>query len=346
MELRCRCHGLSGSCSLKTCWLALPSFDVIGAYLRRKYDTSVHLPSAVNVNKLIPMMDRDEIGAILAESASSGSVTTATAAPAPEYAALVSSSSSAEAQQPQRALSGHFLYTGQPSGAQQRAANSTGLHDYYERHKQQLEHQIQQAAKQAAAAAPAGAAAAESPQEIAARNVTSLDLATVESVTATLAPITQHQYQTLLKDMRLCSGSSGSANASDARPSTKQQQWALATKNTAPLLAANAPQGQQLKAANQQLSHMLHASNKDDLIHLHKSPDYCEPDERQGYAGIESRECSDIPWAPNNCDKLCCGRGYSLRVHMHVYDCDCQFQWCCEVQCSKCRKEIKMLMCN
>lgn len=41
MDLKCRCHGISGSCELKTCWRTLPSFSVIGRHLKDKYETSV-----------------------------------------------------------------------------------------------------------------------------------------------------------------------------------------------------------------------------------------------------------------------------------------------------------------
>ncbi|XP_067869037.1 proto-oncogene Wnt-3 isoform X1 [Heterodontus francisci] len=40
MHLKCKCHGLSGSCEVKTCWWAQPDFRVIGDYLKDKYDSA------------------------------------------------------------------------------------------------------------------------------------------------------------------------------------------------------------------------------------------------------------------------------------------------------------------
>merc|ERR1711934_1111101 len=40
MKVTCKCHGVSGSCSLVTCWQQLAPFRKVGDYLREKYDTS------------------------------------------------------------------------------------------------------------------------------------------------------------------------------------------------------------------------------------------------------------------------------------------------------------------
>lgn len=40
MYLKCKCHGLSGSCEVKTCWFSQPDFHRIGDYMKDKYDSA------------------------------------------------------------------------------------------------------------------------------------------------------------------------------------------------------------------------------------------------------------------------------------------------------------------
>ncbi|XP_070558830.1 protein Wnt-16-like [Ptychodera flava] len=43
MTVRCRCHGVSGSCNVKTCWKTMPHFSDVGDFLKAKYKQSVEL---------------------------------------------------------------------------------------------------------------------------------------------------------------------------------------------------------------------------------------------------------------------------------------------------------------
>ncbi|XP_052865870.1 protein Wnt-6 [Anopheles cruzii] len=38
MRMECKCHGLSGSCTTKTCWMKLPPFAEVGARLKEHFD--------------------------------------------------------------------------------------------------------------------------------------------------------------------------------------------------------------------------------------------------------------------------------------------------------------------
>ncbi|XP_037941128.1 protein Wnt-5-like [Teleopsis dalmanni] len=42
-RITCKCHGVSGSCSLITCWQQLSSIREIGDYLREKYEESTEV---------------------------------------------------------------------------------------------------------------------------------------------------------------------------------------------------------------------------------------------------------------------------------------------------------------
>jgi len=45
MKMRCRCHGVSGSCGVKTCWRSVPNFREIGDNLKKKYENSIEISS-------------------------------------------------------------------------------------------------------------------------------------------------------------------------------------------------------------------------------------------------------------------------------------------------------------
>lgn len=432
----CRCHGLSGSCTLKTCWVILPDFQRIGAYLKEKYQASVHLPTAVNVNKLIPMMDRNEISAILSSGSGgdslrpnsnlivqfqdqpSNQVTSGglnigvelpqhqvekssklaaadannepVSVPMPEFSPLVSGQSMetqeavgaatpvAAAPSPAVAparISGHLITPSAPIIVSNANLSSGGLnptnipahYNFYERHKQ----------LEKAASLPlvnVGAKVITSSSGIGEEDESIVGEVGETISVNNITPMTQEQYQSLLKDLKLCNNQTtvvapaattstsylatrdlSQQQVFDSLAVSNQQKHKIGHKhnkhnNNLNNQSNNSNQqhslsSQHLKSANQHLSQILN-SKRDDLIHLHKSPDYCEADIRHGFVGIQSRTCSENPSSPDSCDKLCCGRGYKTRVFKHSFRCDCKFQYCCSIYCSVCDEVTQVTLCN
>lgn len=46
MRQECKCHGMSGSCTVKTCWMRLPPFRVIGDLLKDRFDGASHITAS------------------------------------------------------------------------------------------------------------------------------------------------------------------------------------------------------------------------------------------------------------------------------------------------------------
>lgn len=43
LTVACKCHGVSGSCSIKTCWRSMPNFGIIGNMLKSRYISAVEV---------------------------------------------------------------------------------------------------------------------------------------------------------------------------------------------------------------------------------------------------------------------------------------------------------------
>lgn len=48
----CKCHGVSGSCAMKTCWKSLPTFRAVGDVLMKKYNRARYVQPINDKNGL------------------------------------------------------------------------------------------------------------------------------------------------------------------------------------------------------------------------------------------------------------------------------------------------------
>uniref|UniRef100_A0A6M2DY21 Protein Wnt n=1 Tax=Xenopsylla cheopis TaxID=163159 RepID=A0A6M2DY21_XENCH len=54
MRLECKCHGLSGSCTLKTCWMKMPPFRDVGNILKERFDGAAKVIAGNDGNSFMP----------------------------------------------------------------------------------------------------------------------------------------------------------------------------------------------------------------------------------------------------------------------------------------------------
>jgi len=56
MRLICKCHGLSGSCTLRTCWQKVPSFREVSERLKVKFDGAAKVIPDNDGKSVIPAL--------------------------------------------------------------------------------------------------------------------------------------------------------------------------------------------------------------------------------------------------------------------------------------------------
>ena len=82
------------------------------------------------------------------------------------------------------------------------------------------------------------------------------------------------------------------------------------------------------------------------LVYYEPSPSYCNRDDSKGIAGTKGRMCKVDSLGSDNCDTLCCSRGYN-RIHATIKRrCRCHFNWCCFVLCDECVEKAWVTICK
>jgi wingless-type MMTV integration site family protein 6 len=57
MVKKCKCHGLSGSCNLKTCWKKMADFSTVGDRLKDGFDGAIKVIGSNDGEELLPSGD-------------------------------------------------------------------------------------------------------------------------------------------------------------------------------------------------------------------------------------------------------------------------------------------------
>lgn len=83
-----------------------------------------------------------------------------------------------------------------------------------------------------------------------------------------------------------------------------------------------------------------------DLVYTTNSPNFCKADPYLGSHGTVGRRCNDTSMGVGGCQLLCCGRGARMRKLIIKENCQCRFQWCCTVECKRCRREEDVFTCE
>ncbi|XP_022238888.1 protein Wnt-7b-like [Limulus polyphemus] len=79
---------------------------------------------------------------------------------------------------------------------------------------------------------------------------------------------------------------------------------------------------------------------RDDLVYITKSPDYCLPNPKVGSIGTLGRRCNATSDDTDSCDSMCCGRGYRTYTVKKEEQCHCKFYLCCYVKCEQCWTQV------
>ncbi|CAG9839975.1 unnamed protein product [Diabrotica balteata] len=83
-----------------------------------------------------------------------------------------------------------------------------------------------------------------------------------------------------------------------------------------------------------------------DLVYLEDSPNYCIKDNITGSLGTQGRACNRTSYDIDGCNLLCCGRGYNTVKSVVKERCQCNFKWCCQVECKTCVRSIEVHTCK
>ncbi len=60
MEIKCKCHGVSGSCTSKVCWNSMTKFRLVGKQIYSRYQQAYHMRYSKKRKQLRPIQERSQ----------------------------------------------------------------------------------------------------------------------------------------------------------------------------------------------------------------------------------------------------------------------------------------------
>jgi hypothetical protein len=79
-----------------------------------------------------------------------------------------------------------------------------------------------------------------------------------------------------------------------------------------------------------------------ELVFIDKTPDICELRQSNGVPLSVGRECAN----EQECNRLCCNRGFIQIREVQMERCNCKFVYCCRVDCDQCERDINRFYCK
>ncbi|GFN82954.1 protein wnt [Plakobranchus ocellatus] len=306
VKTTCKCHGVSGSCTVRTCWLQLSPFQSVGSVLKARYERSAKVISFPNqATGNVQLMKRLKPGGQRNHLARGRKKR-------PQIQHLMSDKTGKDKT---RHHESYYYF------------NKRGKRKHRRRNRQKWKRRLH--LKRAPLTSLSSSSSAMS----------SSSLSSSDSLSSSYSfPDPSSQFPASYLD-------ASTANLYSRHSATKSEH-ANGDTNPAELDKTSRENVQGIDSAmtddpgaKRRLGRIV-PLRRSDLTYIEDSPSYC----RQGrYSpGTSGRSCIK----GDNCDSICCGRGYNVQKRTVVKACKCEVIWCCKVKCQECPEEEEIYLCK